>query len=152
MTKPTSVEDLSRWNREFFALIPLHQAMDIRVGRTGAGWAEMSLPFRADLVGDPTTGMMHGGAITALVDACCGAAVFMSLGQPQGLATLDLRIDYLRRPEPNADVHAFAQTIRRTHHVAFVRGEAWHQDREHPIASVTGAFKLGTHVPGVTSR
>lgn len=126
--------------------------MGIAVDRTGAAWAEMSLPFREDLVGDPTTGVLHGGAITALVDACCGAAVFMSLEQPQGLATLDLRIDYLRRPEARADVHAAARTIRRTHHVAFVRGEAWQGDRDHPIASVTGAFKLGTHVPGVEPR
>ena len=62
------------------------------------------LPYDDKLVGNPDTGVMHGGAITALLDACSGAAVFAALDEWVPIATLDLRIDYLRAAEVGRDV------------------------------------------------
>ena len=57
------------------------------------------MPYDAKLVGNPETGVLHGGAITALLDGASGAAVFAALVDIVPIATLDLRIDYLRPAE-----------------------------------------------------
>ena len=42
----------------------------------GAGRCVMRLPWRADLVGDPERNIIHGGAITTLLDTLGGCCVF----------------------------------------------------------------------------
>jgi uncharacterized protein (TIGR00369 family) len=98
-------------------------------------------------VGNPATGVLHGGAITSLMDACCGAAVFMKLARPTPIATLDLRIDYLQPATPGLDVLARCECFRVSRNVAFVRGIAHHDDPGEPIAAAAGAFMLSTR-PG----
>ena len=56
----------------------------------------MRVAYRAELVGNPETGVVHGGVITTLLDSVCGLAVFSSFTQMRPVATLDLRIDYLK--------------------------------------------------------
>ena len=117
------------------------------------GSARMRLPYSADLVGNPDTGVLHGGAITSLMDACCGAAVFMKLIMPVPIATLDLRIDYLRPADPGRDVLAHATCFRLTRNVAFVRGIAYVDDEADPVAAAAGAFMLATSLgPAATPR
>lgn len=113
------------------------------------GRARMTLPYRADLVGDPVSGVLHGGAVTVLMDSTCGAAVFMALDKPDAIATLDLRIDYLRAAEPGRDVVATAECYHLGRNVAFVRGTAHHGDPDQLIAACAGSFMIGTHIPGV---
>ncbi len=143
-----SLDERARINRHFFDLVPLNQAMGITLEDLGRGTARLVLPYRRDLVGDPVSGVLHGGAITALMDAACGAAVFMALPERVPIATLDLRIDYLRRGEPGADVICDAEVIRTTRSVAFTRAIAHHGDPADPVAAAAGAFMVGTHVPG----
>ena len=86
----------------------------------------IKLPYRDDLVGNPETGVIHGGAITALMDASCGISVFLRKGNPRPIATLDLRIDYLRAADPGEDVIAHAECYKLARSVAFVRAVAHH--------------------------
>jgi uncharacterized protein (TIGR00369 family) len=137
---------LAEMNRTFAAAVPHNQALGITVRELGDGVAELELPYRADLVGDPRTGVLHGGVITSLMDACCGAAVFMKLRRPKPIATLDLRIDYLMPAVPNEAVLARAECYRVTRHVAFVRGVAFHVDERRLIASAAGSFMLATRM------
>ena len=78
------------------------------------------------------------------MDACCGAAVFMALKQPVPIATLDLRIDYLKPAPPGRDVIARARCYKVTKNVAFVRCVAYHEREDDPIASAVGSFMLST--------
>ena len=123
--------------------------MKMRIGALGAGTAEMVLPYSEALVGDPVTGVLHGGAISALMDSCCGAAVFMALQTPSPIATLDLRIDYLRSATPGRDITCAAHCYKLGKNVAFVRATAFHDDPDQLVASAAGAFMVGTHMPGV---
>ena len=142
--RPGRGRELARWGRSFAENVPHNRALGIEVLELGDGAARMRLPYAEHLVGNPDSGVLHGGAITALMDACCGSAVFMKLQQPVPIATLDLRIDYFKPAAPGRDVVASAECFRRARNVAFVRAMAYHDDPSDPIASATGAFMLAT--------
>lgn len=110
--------------------------------------AVFQLPYDEKLVGNPDTGVLHGGAITALLDACSGAAVFAALTEWSAIATLDLRIDYLRGGDPGRDITCRAHCYRVTRNVAFTRAVAYHDDEADPIATSAGTFMLGTKARG----
>src|SRR5690606_2879346 len=103
------VKDHAAMNQSFMQLVPHNQALGIRVVRFADGEAVMALPYAESLIGNPETGVIHGGAITSLMDACCGAAVFMKLADPMPIATLDLRIDYLKPATVGLEVVARAR-------------------------------------------
>ena len=125
--------------------VPHNKAAGIEIVHVshGEGVAVLRLPWAENLVGDPETGILHGGAITTLMDACCGAAVFMKIAQPIPIATLDLRIDYLKPATPRVAVLARAGCFKVTRHVAFVRATAYHEPDD-VIASGTGTFMIAT--------
>ena len=121
--------------------VPHNQALGIRFIRAGDGTVTLALPYDAKLVGNPITRVLHGGAITALLDATCGTAVFLKLREPIPIATLDLRIDYLRPATPDKEIYARAECFRTTENVAFVRCEAFHPDAEDDkVAVANGTF------------
>ena len=140
------VAELARVNRGFSEYIALNLAMGIEVLSLEDGRATVRLPYRDDLVGDLDTGVLHGGAITTLMDTCSGMACFMGLPAVDSMATLDLRIDYLKPATPGRDVIAAAECVKVTRSVVFVRGVAYHDDPSEPVASSAGTFMLGTAV------
>jgi uncharacterized protein (TIGR00369 family) len=104
------------------------------------GVGVMRAPWREELVGDPETGVIASGVVTALIDHTCGLAIHSAWGQASPIATLDLRIDYMRPAEPGRDVLAYAECYKVTRRIAFVRGIAYHDDRDKPIANATATF------------
>ena len=109
------------------------------------GVAVGMVPYRADVVGDPISGVLHGGMMTTLLDSTSGAAVFSKLGGiPAPIATLDLRIDYLRPSTPGEPLYARVECYKLTHHVAFCRGTAYNKDENDPVASMSATFMLRT--------
>lgn len=136
------------WNRHFAANVPHNRALGVVIDDVGDRWARFRLPYDPKLVGDPATGVVHGGVVTALLDGCSGAAVFASLPRMQPIATLDLRIDYLGPAEVGRDLCAHATCFHLTRNVAFTRAVAFHDDPDHPFATATGTFMLGTKATG----
>jgi uncharacterized protein (TIGR00369 family) len=104
------------------------------------GQVVLSQPWREDLVGDPSTGVLHGGVITAFLDTLTAACVIARGVRPQ--ATLDLRIDYLRPAPPRIALVGDASCYRLTRHIAFVRGVCHQGDPEHAVANLTATFML----------
>ena len=104
--------------------------------------ATLKVPYRAELVGDPDTGVIAGGVVTTLLDHTCGQAVWAALETYSPIATLDLRIDYMRAAEPGLDIFAHAHCYKLTRSVAFVRAQAYDRDRDDPVATAQAAFML----------
>lgn len=131
---------------ELIETIPHAAALGMNVVSVGAGDAVLSLPYRAEFVGDPTRGVVFGGVITTLVDQALGLAVSCSLADLRAIATLDLRIDYLRPAEPGRELFAHAHCYKVTTHVAFARAVAYDRSEDEPFATCLATFMLGSTV------
>jgi uncharacterized protein (TIGR00369 family) len=103
------------------------------------------VPYHLDLVGDPDTGVIAGGVVTTLLDHTSARAVAKRLTEETSIATLDLRIDYMRPSRPGMDIFATAYCYKVTRSVAFVRAVAYDEDPSDPVASAQGAFMLDSN-------
>jgi uncharacterized protein (TIGR00369 family) len=124
------------------ATLPHSHALGMRLETLGEGAVTISMPYDPRLVGDPATGVIHGGAVSALMDTACGVSV---LSHPQAgfsTATLDLRIDYMRPATPGQTIRARAECHHVTRSIAFVRAVATDDDETRPVAMATGAFTV----------
>lgn len=137
---PQKDEIRRRLEDRYIGTIPHNRALDLRVVDYRPEHLSLCLPYREELVGNPETGVLHGGCITSLIDATCGGAVVLSLVAPRRIATLDLRIDYVRPAIPGQEVICDAHCYKITRHVAFVRATAHHGEKVSPIATASGTF------------
>ena len=124
----------------FLEAVPHIRALGLQIEDAGPDGVVLRLPYQDKLIGDPESGVLAGGAITSLLDTAAGAAVFVSLPEVRPIATLDLRIDYLKPATPGEDVLAKVQCYRLTRWIAFVRGLAYHRDPDDPIANCAATF------------
>ncbi len=105
----------------------------------------LRVPWRDDLVGDAETGVFAGGVVTTLLDHVGGLAVWTALDAFRPLATLDLRVDYMRAAEPGRDLLAEAECFRLTPSIAFVRAWAFEDSPEDPVAAAQAAYILDSN-------
>ncbi|MEX0942265.1 MAG: PaaI family thioesterase [Pseudomonadales bacterium] len=128
-------------------MMPPHgQALGIElVGQSGR-LVTVKVPYARHLVGDPDTGVIHGGVITATLDNASGWAIRCHEDWEEGLsmATLDIRIDYMRPAEPGEDLVVEAECFKMTRNVAFVKALAHQGDQDDPVATSVAAFMMGT--------
>ena len=106
----------------------------------------LRVPWREDLVGDPETGVLAGGLVTTLLDHVGGLSVWVALDRFEGIATLDLRVDYMRPAGPRRDLIAEARCYRLTRSIAFVRAWAFEDDPANPVAAAQGSYMLAGEV------
>ena len=106
----------------------------------GDDWIELALPWREQLVGVPENGILASGAIVSLIDTSAGMSVWIARGHFRPMATLDLRIDYLKPAPKGATVYARCTCYKLTRSVAFVRGTAHLGDVDNPIAQAALTF------------
>lgn len=135
-------ENKARMVRQFIEALPFAAALQMEMEQMGDGRAVISMPYAREIVGDPATGVIHGGAVSALMDTCGGAAVMSHPQTKSATATLDLRIDYMRPATPGERITARAECYHVTRSVAFIRAEAFDADADRPVASATGAFSI----------
>lgn len=108
----------------------------------GNGWVELALPYTPALIGDPDSGVLASGPIIALMDMATSVAVWVKRDKFAPQATLDLRVDYLRPAVPGRTVIGRGECLKLTRSIAFVRGIAYDDTPDDPLAHVAGTFML----------
>jgi len=95
---------------ELFELrISFNRTLGLKVLRLDPGGPQLRFEMRPELVGHFLYGRLHGGVISATLDAMAGLAIMVALGEKHAdessdqvmqrfarLGTSDLRVDYLR--------------------------------------------------------
>jgi uncharacterized protein (TIGR00369 family) len=89
--------------------ITFNRTLGLKVLRIGPGGPQLRFDMRPELVGHYQYGRLHGGVISATLDALAGLAIMVALGEKHAdesaeqvmhrfarLGTIDLRVDYLR--------------------------------------------------------
>ncbi|EAQ23819.1 Phenylacetic acid degradation-related protein:Thioesterase superfamily protein [Roseovarius sp. EC-HK134] len=128
------------WNARGKGLID-HMALEIEEVSTEG--VRVRMPFNPDFCVDRDQTLLHGGILTALLDSVFGLANFIAIQGVSTMATLDLRVDYLRPAHSRADIFVRAHCYRQTRHIAFNSGNIWfdgHEDAE--IARGSASFAL----------
>jgi uncharacterized protein (TIGR00369 family) len=142
MRQRPDMTDITKIARQFISALPHANALGLVLEEIGAGRAVISMPYAEKLIGDPASGVIAGGAVSALMDTALGAAVMCHPEAPVSTATLDLRIDYMRPATPGQTIRARAECHHVTRSVAFVRVTATDADEDRPVAMGTGAFTV----------
>lgn len=126
--------------QQFLSVLRHCQVLGMSVHEASEKGLTLKLPYSEQIVGNPETGVIHGGAITTLLDTTCGISTVCVLPTFEVCPTLDLRIDYMHPAVPYEDVYGFAECYRVTSNVIFTRGIAYQKSPDQPIAHVVGAF------------
>jgi uncharacterized protein (TIGR00369 family) len=124
------------------AFVPHAAALGMTLVSIEKGTGVMEIAWRDDLVGDPETGVIASGVVTALIDHTCGLAISSAGDVPATIATLDLRIDYLRPAGPRLGVTVQANCYKLTRSIGFVRAQAWDVDASDLVATAQASFML----------
>lgn len=124
---------------------PQARALGFKTLEIGDSFAILEVPYRPEIVGDPETGVIAGGVMTTLLDHASGQAVHSAQQNWTSIATLDLRIDYMRPAQPGRSVRARAHCYKITRSVAFVRAVAYEDDPEDPVATAQATFMLDSN-------
>lgn len=123
--------------RELYDVIPFHEQHDIKVLVVTPRRAEAKLPFNDSLVGNPDLEVLHGGAISSLVDLT-GAAVFAGRCEDY-TPTIDLRVNYLQ-PAGKQPLYATATIEREGQQIGVAHIEVESGDKV--CATGTGVYKM----------
>ena len=147
-------DDLVKTVHGFFNRIPYNQLLGIEIDEIRPDCVAMSIRMRPDLIGNYTQGILHGGAISSLIDVCGGAMALIGAFEKHAhlslqermtrlskLGTIDLRVDYLR-PGRGEQFVCTSVPLRSGNKVGVVRSEL-HADDGNLIAVGTGTYLCG---------
>lgn len=135
MTDNIRMERVTR----FINTLQQSRALGLRVEDADEHQLVLCLPYSDKIIGNPETGVIHGGAITTLMDTASGSVMICVLPDFELCPTLDLRVDYMRAAEPNKPVYARAEAYRVTRNIIFTRCEAY-QEPGKAVAQCVGTF------------
>ena len=132
---PFEAEFVERLKRLFEEQITFNRVLGLHIDTLGAERVSGHIVMRPELIGHHLHQRLHGGVISATLDAIGGLAVMAAIGarhldEPidarmarfMRLGTIDLRVDYLR-PATGPRYTAHAQVLRLGSRVASTRME-----------------------------
>ena len=67
-----------------------------------------------------------------------------NLGRYEPIATLDLRVDYMRPARPGVDLLSEARCYRATRTIGFVRAWAFEDDPSDPVAAAQATYVISS--------
>lgn len=131
----------------FVAVLKHCQVLGMKVIEANEKSLTIELPYNKSHVGNPSTGVIHGGVLTTLMDTASGTMVINALPKLELCPTLDLRVDYVRAAEPNRSIFAFAEAYRVSRNVVFTRCIVHQGNIDEPVANCVATFmRIGSHM------
>ena len=139
-SEPTAVPDfepefVAGLTRIFDEMIPFNRVLGLKITSLNPGGVKGRIDMRPDLIGHFISNRVHGGVISAGLDAMAGVAVMAAIGARHmdeapvqrlhrfgKLGTIDLRIDFLR-PATGEHFELRANVLRLGSRVATARME-----------------------------
>ncbi|MBN1849277.1 MAG: thioesterase family protein [Deltaproteobacteria bacterium] len=134
--------------------LAFNKVLGLRIVHLRPDSTECRFPMKDEFIGNPILGILHGGVISAVLDATGGINASVSAlermkdlskqeigDRLSRMGTIDLRIDYLR-PGKGNQFRATSAVMRTGRKVAVTRMELKNQD-DVLIAVGTGAYLIG---------
>jgi len=123
--------------------IPFNKFLGLKLKSVGDNEVTLTIPYRKELIGDPSRPALHGGVISMLIDTAGGAATFVAAQQLAKISTVDLVVDYLR-PGPLVDIEARARIVRRGNRVCIAAVDVMSSggDDDEPFAQGRGVYNI----------
>lgn len=108
--------------------IPIHRFLGLKFEEVQKDFIKVVVPFKDEFVGDIRRNRWHGGIIATVMDSVGGAIGVANFTSPNDrLATIDLRVDYLRGAE--ADTLVFeARPVRMGNRIMVTKMLAFQND------------------------
>ena len=112
--QPRSAEEQAHLDHALVELfehrITFNQVLGLKIDSVRPGDVRASLPMKPELIGHYTYGRLHGGVISAVLDALGGLALMVGIAERfphdntlqvmqrfSKMGTIDLRVDFLRQ-------------------------------------------------------
>jgi uncharacterized protein (TIGR00369 family) len=130
--------------------IPFNKVLGLRLESMDLKAPKLAFDMRPELVGNSRRGILHGGVISAVLDATGGFAIMLALAkEPKpgeklsfpNMGTIDLRVDYLR-PGRGKHFVASAKVVRLGNRIAVTHMELVNDDGE-LISTGAAAYVVG---------
>ena len=135
MSSAFEPEFIARIRTMFEERIPFNHVLGLKIDTLDADGVSGHITMRPELIGHFTHQRLHGGVISATLDAIAGLAVMAAIGARHldepidarlarfgKLGTIDLRVDYLR-PATGASFVVRASVLRLGSRIASTRME-----------------------------
>ena len=140
--------------RKVYDNLPFNRLLGLSVSFLEIDSAGFNFAMKNELIGNSVHGILHGGVISAVLDATGGmTATASAIERMQGLSndeianriarigTIDMRVDYLR-PGKGTQFHSAGTVMRTGRKVAVTRMELKNQENV-LIAVGTGTYIVG---------
>ncbi|MBF9037350.1 thioesterase [Rhodobacterales bacterium LSUCC0246] len=136
---PSDQSDIVHVAQSLITQLPYAVALQMNIVAFGSGAAAMKMRVLPDLC--DAGGVLHEGALTALMDTCAGSAVMAHDSEPLATVTLDLRLDLIGWIAKGT-VLAKAECYAIKGNVAFVTVAATDQQTGALLAKASGSFTV----------
>lgn len=122
--------------------------LNMDVLETAPNNVKTRLPWQENLVGNPETGILHGGAIFAFMDQTGGLAnMCASYPEFEITPTIDMRVDHLRAPAKGCAIICEAECYRKSQQVLFVRIHVYEEGNKDDLVTTGLATYMRMKLP-----
>ncbi len=123
--------------------IPMAKFIGVKVTEIEEGFVKLLFPYREEFIGDPRSKRLHGGYTATAVDLAGGvAAMTYMTSQEDDVATIDMRIDYVR-PGKAKEIIAEGIVLSKRRRSIVTEMKVYHPDEpEKIIALGRGVFAI----------
>lgn len=123
--------------------IPMARFIGVKVMKIEDGYVKLLFPYREEFIGDPRTKRLHGGYTATAIDLAGGVASMTYMTSPNDdVATIDMRIDYLR-PGKAKDIIAEGKVLSKRRRSIVTEMSIYHpDDASKTIAIGRGVFRI----------